>query len=221
MPQRRATQIISVIGTQFYQPIADLISKLIARPYRFPDRVGSSYYEGGYSASVIVLLAASMESLIQRDRYFYRLEKPTSKPSNNASEYSKSILRYRRHGHMEELFEVRNSVAHNHLWEIEFTTPPEGGRQHKRSHVVAGTHRLRTVPPLTTRIPRTQRLRLNLQPGRLDRTDVAKALEASLHFLAYLSKRGHRPIDLTTETVVFKGKRLPFSDLLSKVESAL
>jgi len=122
---------------------------------------------------------------------------------------------------MEELFEVRNSVAHNHLWEIEFTTPPEGGRQHKRSHVVAGTHRLRTVPPLTTRIPRTQRLRLNLQPGRLDRTDVAKALEASLHFLAYLSKRGHRPIDLTTETVVFKGKRLPFSDLLSKVESAL
>lgn len=162
-----------------------------------------------------------MESLIQRDRYFHRLEKPTSKPSNNASEYSKSILRYRMYGHLEELFEVRNSVAHNHLWEIEFATPPEGGRQHKRTQVVAGTHRLRTVPPLTTRIPRTQRLHQNLQPCRLDRTDVAKALAASLHFLAFLSKRGYRPVDLTTETVVFKGKRLPFSDLLSKVENAL
>jgi hypothetical protein len=216
--KRRPEQIISVIGTQFYQPIADLISKLVARPYQKPDRVGSNYYEGGYSAAVILLLAASVESLIQRDRYFYRTANPASKPSNLVGEYSKVILRYRRHGYLEEVFEVRNSIAHNHIWEIEFATPPAGGRQHKRSQVVSGTHRLSAVPPLTTRIPRTQRLRLNLQPGRLDRTDVAKVLDASLHFLAHLSKRGQRPISLTTEIVAFKGKRLPFSNLLSELD---
>lgn len=221
MSSRRSEQIISVIGTRFYQPIADLISKIIARPYQKPDHVGSDYYEGGYTASVILLLAASVESLIQRDRYFYRIANPASKVSNVVGEYSKAILRYRRHRYLEELFEVRNSIAHNHIWEIEFASPPAGGRQHKRSQVVSGTHRLSAVPPPTTRIPRTQRLRLNLQPGRLDRTDVAKALSTCLHFLTHLSKRGQRPISLTTETVVLKGKRLPFSSLLSEVENAL
>lgn len=221
MSSRRPDQIISVIGTQFYQPIADLISKLIARPYQKPDRVGSNYYEGGYAASVILLLAASVESLVQRDRYFYRIANPASKTSNFVGEYSKAILRYRRHGYLEELFEVRNSIAHNHIWEIEFAIPPAGGRQHKRSQVVSGTHRLSAVPPTTTRIPRTQRLRLNLQPGRLDRTDVGKALSACLHFLTHLSKRGQRPISFTTLIVAFNGKRLPFSTLLSEVENAL
>lgn len=213
--------IISVIGTQFYQPIADLISTLVGRPYQKPDRVGSNYYEGGYAAAIILLLAASVESLIQRDRYFYRIAKPSSKPSGVASDYSKSVLRYRRYRHLEELFEVRNSIAHNHLWEIEFTTPSEGGRQHRQSQVVSGTHRLRAIPPPTTRIPRTKHLRLNLQPGRLDRSDVAKALAACLHFLSHLSSHGQRPIRLTTETVGFKGKRLPFSGLLAEVENAL
>jgi len=221
MTSRRPEKIISVIGTQFYQPIADLISKLIVHPYSKPDRVGSNYYEGGYAASVILLLAASVESLIQRDRYFYRIANPGSKASNVVGEYAKAILKYRRHGYLGELFEVRNSIAHNHIWEIEFAIPPAGGRQHKRSQVVSGTHRLSEVPPPTTRIPRTQRLRLNLQPGRLDRTDVAKAFSACLHFLTYLSKRGQRPISLTTETVAFKGKRLPFSSLLLEVENAL
>lgn len=221
MSMHRPEQIISVIGTQFYQPIADLVSKLVTRSYQPVDRVGSNYYEGGYSAAIILLLAASVESLVQRDRYFYRALNPVSRPSDAASQYSKTILHYRRHGHLEEVFEVRNSIAHNHLWEIEFTTPPEGGRQHKRSQVVAGTHRLRVVPPPETRIPRTRRLRVNLQPGRLDRTDVAKVLATCLHFLAHLSNRGHRPIALTMETVAFKGKRLPFPSLLSEVESAL
>lgn len=70
MSSYRTENIISVIGTQFYQPITDLISKLIARPYQKPDRVGSNYYEGGYAASVILLLTASVESLIQRAAIF-------------------------------------------------------------------------------------------------------------------------------------------------------
>ncbi len=136
MPPSNPNLIISVIGMQFYQPIADLISKLVGRPYQRPDRVGSNYYEGGYAAAIILLLVAAVESLIQRDRYFYRIAKLSPKPSNVASDYSKSVLCYRRHRHLEELFEVRNSIAHNHLWEIEFTTSSEGGRQHRQSQVV-------------------------------------------------------------------------------------
>jgi hypothetical protein len=96
-----------------------------------------------------------------------------------------------------------------------------GGRQHSRSRIVPGTHRLSDVPPPATRIPRTKRLKLNLNPNRLDRNDVAKSLEACLHFLDHLSFHGHNGIAFTKETVGFKGKRLPFSSLASEVKKTL
>ncbi len=129
-------QIISVIGSRLYQPIADLIERLVAHPYQAPDRVSSNYFEAGYSSAIILLLAATVESLVQRDRYFYRRKVPGSNPSSTVSEHMRIILRYRRHAQLDELFEVRNSVAHNHLWEIDFANPAAGGRRHQRSSLV-------------------------------------------------------------------------------------
>jgi len=97
MAPGKQNQIITIIGTQFYQPIADLCSKLVSRRYQNSDRVSSNYYENGYSAAIILLLAASIESIVQRDRYFYLKINPTSKPSNGVSAYTKNILHYRRY----------------------------------------------------------------------------------------------------------------------------
>jgi hypothetical protein len=221
MALRIPFQIITIIGTQFYQPIADLSSKLVSRQYHKPDRVGSNYYVGGYSAAIILLLAASIESVVQRDRYFYLKTKPTSKPSSVVRIYSKEILHYRRHMHLQEVFDVRNSIAHNHIWEVEFLTPPMGGFRHKKSQIVPGSHRLGKVPPPNTRIPRTRRIKLNLQPNRLDRTDVVKVMFANLHVLAHLLIRGNSPINYSDDIVGFKRKRIPFSDLLLEIRNTL
>lgn len=210
---------ISVIGPQLYQPIADLIGKLLARPYQQPDRISSNHFEGGYAAAIVVLLAATVESLVQRDRYFYTRAAPTTRPSAKVPEYMKLVHGYRRHAHLDELFEVRNTVAHNHLWEIRFATPAAGGRRHKGSSVVPNTHRLRAPPVVGARVPRTKRLRINLQPTRLDRTDVAKALAASLHLLQFLSAKGYGPVPLTAHRVSLCGKLLSFSDLLREFTS--
>jgi hypothetical protein len=49
-------QIISIIGSQYGQPIADLIGSLIARPKEPSDRISSNHVEGGYAAAIILLL---------------------------------------------------------------------------------------------------------------------------------------------------------------------
>jgi hypothetical protein len=210
---------ISVIGPQLYQPIADLIGKLLARPYQEPDRISSNYFEGGYAAGIILLLAAAVESLVQRDRYFYTRTVPTARPSAKVSEYMKLIHGYRRHAHLHELFEVRNAVAHNHLWEIRYATPAAGGRRHKGSSLVPNSHRLSPPPVAGARVPCTKRLRINLQPTRLDRTDVAKALAASLHLLKFLSAKGYEHVRLTAHRVSLRGKLISFSDLLREFTS--
>ncbi len=214
-------RIISIIDPQLYQPIADLVARLLARPYRQPDRVGSNYYEAGYSAAAILLLAAVIESLVQRDRYFFLKAYPKAKQSTSVTDYLKTTLRYRRHVQVKELFDVRNSVAHNHVWEIEFTTPPEGGRRHRGSAIVAGTHRLASLPPRNAKVPRTKVLRLNLQPSRLDRTDLGKVLSAGLHLLDFLSRKGHTSITTTRQTVGFQGRNVAFAELVTLVRNAL
>ncbi|MFH0996524.1 MAG: hypothetical protein V1844_13665 [Pseudomonadota bacterium] len=178
MSKQKPFPVITIIGKQFYQPISDLVSGLVRRPYLKPDSVSSNYLEGGYSASIILLLVAMLESVVQRDRYFFLEKNPGASPSSFMGAYSKDVLHYRRHRHLNEVADVRNSIAHNHIWEVEFLNTKSGGRGHKKSQVVPGTHRLKNVPPPNTRIPRTQRLNLNLKPSRLDRTDVDKVFSA-------------------------------------------
>lgn len=221
MSRGKPTQIISVIGSQLYQPIADLLGSLLDRPYRKPDRISSNHFEGGYAAALIVLIAAVVESFVQRDRYFHLLTRPAAKPPSTVPEYMKSVLRYRRWAQLQEFLEVRNSVAHNHLWEIEFDTPLSGGRRHKGSSLVPGTHRLRSIPSSLVRIPRTKRTKLNLLPMRLDRTDVAKGLGICLHALLFLSEKGHSRLSLTDDMVKIRGQRVPFAQLEAAARSAL
>lgn len=220
MPKSRQ-QIISIIGSQYGQPIADLIGSLIARPKQSSDRVSSNHFEGGYAAAIILLLAAHVESFVQRNRYFCVKKKPSRKEGQGVAPYLKTTLKYRRWNHIEELFEVRNAIAHNHIWEIEFETPNSGGRRHKSSIIVPWTHRLKVAPNQASKIHRTKRLRLHLLPSLLDRLDVYRALQASIHVLDFISRKGHNSVPLTSTTVHINGKRFPFRELLNEVKGAL
>jgi exopolyphosphatase / guanosine-5'-triphosphate,3'-diphosphate pyrophosphatase len=214
---------LSVIGGQLFQPIADLVEGLLKRPFRKPDRIGSNYFEGGYSAAIIVLLVAVVESLVQRDRYFCKRtgRSVIGSDRDTVAKYMKVIHGYRRPLRLVELMEVRNAVAHNHLWEIKYVIPHAGGRRHKGSALVAGTHKLRNAPLPTAKVPRTKSLRLNLQPQRLDRTDVLKALSESLHLLKFLSRKGYQPIDLTRTVIHMNGRRLLFMELMEELKKTL
>lgn len=205
--------MISVIGPRLYQPIADLVGRLVSRPLLKADRVSANYFESGYTAAGIILLSAALESLVQRDRYFFLKLNHGKKASEKVGDYLQNTLRYRRHSQIRELFEVRNSAAHNHIWEIEFTNPPQGGRRHKKSNVVPGTHRLSTSPSTRARIHRTKLVRLNLVPTRLDRTDLRKALSVGIHLLDFMSKKGSNPVNLTSHQIGLNGRRIRFSEL--------
>ena len=213
---------ITVLASKFQQPIADLIDCLISREYAKPDRVGSNFCECGYSASAIILLVAMLESMIQRNRYFFKKNNPSVKTKPVAYQYLHETLRYRRYVQIQELFELRNSIAHNHLWEVKYTWHKVGGRQHKQSSIVPDTHRLSVLPPLNAKIPRTRIVRFNLQPSRIDRTDLAKTLSVAVHLLEFLSKKEIPPIGIARRVVVLRGgKRLPFSSLVQEVRDTL
>ncbi len=205
--------IISVVAPHLQQPIADLVAKLIARGFRAGDRISANFYENGYSAAAILLLAAMIESMLQRDRYFVQLSKPSLKTSIDSAKYLKETLRYRRHSHVRELFDLRNALAHNHMWEIEYTLPNAGGRAHRHTRLVPGSHQLKAPPSPKARVPRTRAVKFNLLPARVDRTDLVKALDVCNHALSHLRKKEQRPVQFLDHTVVCGKRRLRFQEL--------
>lgn len=222
MSTRRVQTDISVVAPHLQQPVADLVAKLVARGYRPGDRVSTNFYENGYSAAGILLLAAMIESMLQRDRYFLQQSKPGLRLSADSSTYLKDTLRYRRHSHVRELFDLRNALAHNHLWEIQYTLPAAGGRSHRQSKLIPGSHRLKPEPSPTARIPRTKSVKFNLLPARVDRTDLVKAFDVFSHALDHLHKKEQRPVRFLDETVVFREFRsLPFRKLVESLRTEL
>ena len=214
-------QILSIVGAQLYQPIADLVAQMISRPRQPTDRVSSNHFEGGYAAATILLLAVLIESFVQRDRYFLLQAKSKQKPDTKVASYLRKTLHYRRATHVEELFDVRNAVAHNHVWRIDFLTPSSGGRRHIRSELVDGTHQLKSPINPKAKIHRTKQLSLNLLPPRLDRTDVLRSLVATVHVLDFIARKGHNRVPLTSTNVRVGGRRVPFRDLPKEVANAL
>jgi hypothetical protein len=222
MGTRRAHINISVVAPHLQQPVADLVAKLIARGYRAGDRVSANFYETGYSAAAILLLAAMVESMLQRDRYFLQQAEPALKLSGDSANYLKETLRYRRHSHVRELFDLRNALAHNHMWEVAYTLPSAGGRAHRQSKLVPGSHRLKAAPSASARVPRTRAVRFNLLPARVDRTDLVKAFDVFCHALDHLHKKEQRPVRFVDSTVVFGTHRsLPFRKLAEMLRNEL
>lgn len=221
MGTSRISRDITVVGPHLQQPVADFVGKLIVLGLRRGDRVSANFFENGYSAAAILLLTAMIESMLQRDRYFLQQSKPGLRVSGDSSKYLKETLRYRRHAHVRELFDLRNALAHNHMWEIEYSLPSAGGRAHRQSKLVPGSHQLRTPPSPNARIPRTRAVKFNLQPARVDRTDVVKALDVCNHALAHLHKKEQRPVPFLSGTVVCGGRRLRFGDLAEVLRNEL
>jgi hypothetical protein len=66
--------VISVIGSAYLQPIADLLENLLDKPISGKGPAGSSMHENGYSSALIVLLVTLIESYTARLRFVRRDE---------------------------------------------------------------------------------------------------------------------------------------------------
>jgi hypothetical protein len=212
-------RVVTVIGTQIFAPIAYLLDRMLARPFRNSDPVSSNYHEGGYAASIILLLAVVVESMVARDRHFNK--KAVGKQGLPVPEYMKEVHRFRSYQRLSELFVLRDAIAHNHVWLLNYLWS-EGKRRKLTSAVRttwSGNRRLeKRLNPNTFR---TKVLRANVIPDRMDRKDVYAALAVSLSVLAVLAKRGANPVTVTNSIVGFKGQLVPFSVLQDKVADAL
>lgn len=180
--------LVSIIGCSYFQPIADLIRRLSVLPTLGTNDVKVNPDENGYSVSIILLLVSMCESYVMRVRYINRILYPIKKIS--VVRYIQDLYPdYRNIDALSEVFSLRDLIAHNHLWEIDFTWAEEPGMTliNAKLEKTAGDKKYHNTTDEPTR--KTKTLALNSVPIKVGRDDVHKAFKVVWNTLIFWRKK--------------------------------
>ncbi|HQR99787.1 MULTISPECIES: hypothetical protein [unclassified Polaromonas] len=174
-------------------------------------------HENGYSAALVVLLVAVLESYTARLR-FLRSAEPIAGNLSTPDLLAKYFPFLPQKNELLEVFLVRNILAHNHIWHLDVSdfagagsptlaTPKELGFQTNKHY-----EQIVDVPARKTRT-----LRLNVSPTAMDRSDVRNVFDVVWRTLKFMSAQNFSHTPLAGSTVAFRGKRRQFEDLLHEI----
>jgi len=209
--------MVSIIGSAYFQPISDLLEKLFQRPAGQnlnPVQVGSM--ENGYSVSICVLAVLCLESYLMRVRYINR-KHPSSQKKNVLDFLEDLYPSFPSLEALTETFVLRDLLAHNHLWVIEFLWDEESGMKllGAMKDSVSGDRKYKEHVDIVNR--KTKLLELNVLPTRVSRKDVGKVLRTIWDALIYIEKQNRNQCYISHLAARFQGKHIRFGELISDI----
>ena len=184
--------MITIVGSDYYEPIADLLHKLLARERLGATTVKRGCRENGYSSAIVVLLVVAFESYVSRVNFLQtqkgaagiRKTKRTSVP-----EYLKQLRKsFSLQKSLTEVFVLRDVLVHNHLWTL--TTSPHQSKHLILHRAVKDAEYGDSKYPVfvNPRTRRTSSLGLNVVPTSVGLREVAKVMDVLWRTFQFLEK---------------------------------
>jgi len=209
--------IITIVGSSYFQPIADLCESMLDVPIPEHGNAGG-YRENGYAAALVLLLVAVLESYVSRLR-FKRVNEITAPMKMNVPDLLIHLFPdLPNKEHLVETFLLRNVVVHNHVWHLD-VSEPEGESKTIQSPIDLGfdvNKCYRTAVDHATR--RTCQLGFPADPTAVNRYDVKKVFEIVWRTLTFMNAKDYSHTPLPFHIVAFRKKRIPFESLPTHIE---
>ena len=203
---------LSIIGYSYLNPLGVLLEKLFSLDQRDPNEVQTSPLENGYSVSLIILTVLMVESLVRRVQFFVEKGKTRSSLQfirNNFSEYENI-------DDIEELFVVRDVIAHNHVWGCQIIWEKHGDMKFGSiDDRIGGDDKFDRV--IDTKKRKTRSLGINLFPTRINREDVIIVLKEVLDFLLYIENKDRNYVYITPQFLLIDNTPVSFVDYVRRI----
>ena len=212
-------QLVTIVGSSYFQPITDLLARLMSQQKSASSEVQTSSHENGYCASLVLLLVAMLESYVMRVRYINRDRFSIKRIS--VVEYLRQLYSdYQRWNELIEIFVVRDVIAHNHLWEIDFAWSEDSVMTllQAEKESTAGDKKYKKV---VNEQKRTNALDLNILPTKVDRTDVFKVFDIVWETLIFLETKNRNQCYVSHLYIRFNGQTRLFGELRDELRNAL
>jgi hypothetical protein len=213
MPTTEEHDYVSAVFVRLLQPIADRCDKMLRLRDGEPNEVQAAPRENGYAISIIALTVFLLEGACARTRYVSDSDRQRSSPADTLRSFGENALAEK----IEEIFVVRDAIAHAHLWkakiswdqnELRFTEPPVrlpgyGDKKFKR-----------LVDPNSRT---TRKLKLDVFPTRIHRRTTIVVLKECAEALQFLESQNRQFVYLTPQQVKFAGRLIPFYKWVRKL----
>ena len=127
LPTTQEHDYVSAVFVRLLQPIADLCDQMLRLSSGEPNEVQTSPRENGYAISIIALAAFLLEGACGRVRYVSGWNQKQCSPAATLRHFGANDLADR----VEEIFVVRDAIAHAHLWTAKISWTENNLRQQK------------------------------------------------------------------------------------------
>ena len=217
---RDKSRLVTVIGSGYFQPIADLLERWLARKRPTANKVQSGFYESGYAASAALLLIAMFESYVSRLRFVQGAIVPADK--RHAVDVVLSVYpRLRHRKALTDVYILRDSLMHNHLWELDYEWGGSPGMVLRSASKHPWSGDKKYTQRVNTKVYRTKALGLSVLPSRVDRGDVLKVFDTIWKTLLVFENTDRFQCYVSDQHVQFRGKTRLFAELRDEIEKAL
>ena len=205
---------VPVIGFSYFWAITSLLESLESIPPTPPNEVQASNRENGCAAALIALTAFLFESATGRAQYIKNIT-PAVSPLKYIRNYHPDPSVY---DDIEEIFVVRDIIAHNHIWDARIGHNASGDLQLLSATLRAGygDAKYNRVVDRSTRM--TRRLGLNAFPTRIWYNDSVIVLRKGIDFLLQLEADDRRIFALTNQPIKYKGQVQMFVQLVRSLQ---
>ncbi|MCE4540781.1 hypothetical protein LXT12_26480 [Pelomonas sp. P7] len=210
-PETQPFDIVTVLGSNLLQPMADHIDRLLERE---ETDWGVTPYENGYAALLVVAFNMLLESYVARLRFKRRAE---SKPNLTfTAQLAAMFDDLPRPEALEEVYVIGKATAHNHIWNLELADDDAEAKVllTPKDLEMATKQSWERIVDLGTR--KTRLLGLNAVPTALDRHDVKTVFDVTWSTLQFMASKNHDHTPMKGyHTVRFRKQHRHFADLLT------
>jgi hypothetical protein len=204
---------VSIIASNYLFPITSLIESLDNISHTEPNEVQASPLNNGYSMALVLLTALMIESAISRTQYMMGLSTP-EKPLTFIKGHFPDELENK----VEEIFVLRDVIAHNHVWEAEFYWDDKGKMKLVKAELTNGYGDKKYKKVVDSKNRKTKILGLNIFPNRICRADAIKVLKTAYSFLQAIENIDRNYFSVSGQIVKYKGSVMPFTEFMNRIE---
>jgi hypothetical protein len=203
---------ISIVASNFAFPIVSLFESLDSAGAHAPNEVQASPLENGYSLAIITLTVLMVESAVSRTQYMMKLS-----PPQKALEFIKREFPIDVYEKVEEIFVIRDTIAHNHVWEANIYWDENAKLRLIDAQQVKGYGDKKYEKAVDRNSRKTKILGLNIFPNRICRTDALTVLKTAFEFLSETQRKDHNYFSVSTLIVKYKGTVMDFKKFMSEI----
>ena len=206
---------ISCIGISFIQPIFDLYTKL--KSIRFGKHNGTqvSSIENGYSVSIIVLSVLLIESVLNRVRYLERSNEKNLKFFKLKFNEEELLLTK-----LYEIYVLRDLIVHNHIWRISHKFDQDYNEVDIYQTLLSGYGDNKYKDYVNKRKKCTKNLKLNINPIKVNTTDVNKVLVVAKELFYFLEQQNNAYFPLSNFYFEYDNKEMTFYKIINDIISS-